>query len=55
MTARIVKEIKKTRVKTERRDIKAVPRQENIRPHVDALIDKVLIENAATWKELAKR
>ena len=56
MAAPIVhEEIKKTRVKVEKRAVKAVPQQPNIRPHVAGLIEKVLTENAATWKELAKR
>ena len=57
MSAPIVpKEKKKARVKVEGRDIKAVSRQQkNIRPHVAALIEKVITENAPTWKELAKR
>jgi hypothetical protein len=57
MSATIVpEEKKKARVKVEKRAVKAVPQQQkNIRPHVAALIDKVLVENAPTWKELAKR
>jgi hypothetical protein len=56
MAAPIVREeIKKTRVKVEKPAIKAVRQQNNIRPHVAALIEKVVTENAPTWKELAKR
>ena len=48
-----IKETKKPRVQAEKATETA--KQVNVRPRVADLIEKVVQENAPTWKELAKR